>query len=97
MRRLRSFAGCDPRRSLAGRFRMRYCAHRRLPCLGGNGNRYVHFRCAKRGVAAGGEAEARLEMPDHVALIGEASSVGGVSERDAAGNLGLHPIEATAD
>jgi hypothetical protein len=32
-----------------------------------------------------------------VALIGEASSVGGVSKRDAAGNLGLHPIEAAAD
>ena len=36
-----------------GRFPMRCCAHRRLPCLDGNGNRCGHFRCAKRGVAAG--------------------------------------------
>ena len=95
MHRLRWFAGCDPRRSW---WVVSECGIvLTADYLGRNGNRHGYVRCAKRGVTAGGEAETRLEMPGHVALIGEASSVGGVSERDAAGNLGLHPIEATAD
>ena len=69
------------------------CVPVRLPCLDRNG----HFRRAKRSIAAGGKTEARLEMPGHVALISEASGVSGISERDAAGNLSLHPIEAPAD
>src|SRR5215469_14995160 len=51
----------------------------------------------ERGVTAGGQAEAGLEMPSHVALVGKAYSVGGVGKRGAARDLGPHVLEATAD
>src|SRR5262245_19158964 len=48
----------------------------------------------ERGVTAGGQAEAGLEMPSHVALVGKAYSVGGVGKRR---DLGPHALKATAD
>ena len=51
----------------------------------------------ERGVTAGGQAEAGLEMPSHVALVGKAYSVGGVGKRGAARDLGPHALKATAD
>jgi hypothetical protein len=35
-------------------------------------------------------------MSGHVALVNEASGVSGVGERDAASDIGLHPIKASA-
>ena len=51
----------------------------------------------ERGVTAGGQAEAGLEMPSHVALVGKAYSVGGVGKRGAVRDLGSHVLKATAE
>src|SRR6266851_820944 len=80
---------------LVARARKRCRPRPRLPRFGEDRDRATSA-AQERGVPARGEADARLEMPSHVALVSEASGVGGVCERGAAGDLGLHPIEAPA-